>query len=280
MTANAWFAPPKGAELVEMIGTGALCAAALVRDQGALVVCKRLLPRVRNERAARAAIAREAITLSRVAHPSLPALVRVGTDEQGPFVIEDHVRGESLRAVAATWRARGLAVPPSLVAHVAITAASALAQLHACRDADGPLLFVHGDIGPEHVIMGPCGEARFLDLTASQVRGVDRALLADDRGTLPFVAPEVARGDAPPSQATDVYALAATLLAFGSGEAICDAASDAAMLLEIGAHGVRTALTERVIGLPPLGRDALAHALAFEPGARLVTARDLCAAFV
>src|SRR3954471_10090418 len=108
------FAAPEETELVAMLATGSVFQVALVRDHGELVVCKRLLPRVRAEPAARAAIVREAMALGRARHPALPELRRVGHDAHGPFVIEARVEGMSARALVEGWRARGRPVPPRL----------------------------------------------------------------------------------------------------------------------------------------------------------------------
>lgn len=283
------FVAPEGTELLEPLPAGSIFQVALVRDRGEIAVCKRLLPRVRREPAARAAIVREATALDRARHRSLPPLRRVGSDEHGPFVIEGHVAGASVRALAEGWRARGAAVPGRLVAHLAHAAAEALAAVHELAGEGGhaggdphlagPLLLSHGDLGPDHVILAPLGEARFVDFGAARFAGMDAALETADRGTLPFAAPEVARGEVAPRQAADVYALAATLVFLaGAGEPLLAARDDAAMLLEIGERGLPPELCDRATALSSTARDALRHALAFHPGARLARARDLCAA--
>jgi serine/threonine protein kinase len=269
------FAPPDGTVLVEPLGSGSVFEVAAVRDGGAIVACKRLTPRAGRARAARAAMVREAKVLARARHPSLPALVRVGSDGHGPFVIESLVRGATVRAIVEGWRARGQRVPPRLVAHLAAAAAEALAELHELADEAGPIGFVHGDLGPDHVRMGPLGEARFLDLGAARFAGMDRSLDHGDRGTLPFVAPEVARGEAPPSAAGDVYALAATLLWLATGEPLCEAQGEAAMLLAIGERGLRLDLCDRAAGIPEAGRAAIRDALALDPSSRLTSPRAL-----
>jgi serine/threonine protein kinase len=88
-------------------------------------------------------------------------------------------------------------------------------------------------------VLGPRGEIGVVDFGAARFRGMDPTLETADRGTLPYAAPEVARGDAAPSQAADVYALAATILAFGAEVPLTEARDEAAMLLEIGERGLR-----------------------------------------
>lgn len=274
------FALPEDTELVEMLATGTVFQVALVRERGQLMVCKRLLPRVCAEPAARAAIVREAMVLARARHAALPALRRVGHDAHGPFLIEARVEGTSVRGLVEGWRARGLRVPPRLVTHLATAAAEALAELHELADEQGPLGLSHGDLGPDHVVLGTLGDARFLDFGAARFAGMDASLETADRGTLPFVAPEVARGEAPPGQGADVYALAATLLFLATGEPICAARDEAAMLLEIGERGIDPGLWARVEGLPAGAREGLRRALALDPQARLGTARELAEALM
>ena len=272
------YAAPEGTTLVATLGGGSVFDVALVHDGARDVVCKRLSPGTAREPAARAAMVREARALTLAKHAALPALIRVGSDARGPFLIETHVAGVSVRGLVEGWRARGEAVPPRLVAHVAEAAAIALAELHALADDAGPIALSHGDIGPDHLILGPLGEVRFVDLGAARFRGMEPSLETGDRGTLPFVAPEVARGEAAPSAATDVYALAATLLFLAVGEPLTAAREAGAMLLEVGEGGVLRSLLGRAVGLDDEARDALHRALSPDPGGRAASARDLAIA--
>jgi serine/threonine protein kinase len=268
------FVAPEGTELVELLAVGTVFLVALVRREGAVVVCKRLVPRVRGEHAGRAAIAREALFLARARHPAVPRLLGVGSDAEGPFVLEERVAGVSARGLVEAWRARGESVPPSLVAHVAIAAAEALAGLHE-REGEG---LVHGDLAPDHVVLGPIGEARFVDFGAARFAGMAASLETGDKGTLPFAAPEVARGEVPPGAAADVYALAATILYLATGGPLCPARDEAAMLLSIGERGLPASLSDGAIGLSAEARAALRRALAFDPAARISSARELARA--
>lgn len=272
------FPAPDGATLVSSLATGTMFMVGLVRVGHEVLVCKRLLPRMREEPAARAALAREALLLSRAHHHALPELRRVGSDDHGPFLIETRAEGVSLRALVEGWREREKPVPPRLVAHVAAAAATALAELHELADARGPILLAHGDLAPEHVFLGPLGDVRFVDLGAARFAGMDPALHTSDRGTLPFAAPEVARGEVAPGQAGDVYALAATLIYLATGGPLCAAQNDAAMLLEIGERGLSPALGGLAACLPEAARDALSRATRLDPAERLARARDLAVA--
>jgi serine/threonine protein kinase len=189
-------------------------------------------------------------------------------------VIEGLAAGVSVRGLVAGWRARGREVPPRLVAHLAVAAAEALAEVHELAAAAGPVGLSHGDLGPDHVLFGPLGEAGFVDFGAARWAGMDTALDCGDKGTLPYVAPEVARGEVAPGQPADVYALAATILFLSTGGApLVGPRDEAAMLLEIGERGIDPRLCEKASGLSPAARGALAEALAIDPARRPASAR-------
>jgi serine/threonine protein kinase len=267
---------PEGTSFVEHLGFGTMFDVALVDDGGRLVVCKRLVRRVVAEAAGRAALSREVGLLSRARHPVLPEIVRAAEDAHGPFVLESRVEGASLAAGGEFLRRAGGALPPPFILDVAVRAASSLAALHELADEDGPLGVVHGDLAPDHLFRSNEGAIAFVDFGAARFRGMIEDA-DEDRGTLPFVAPEVARGEARPSQATDVYALAAILVAFATGEPLTHGATDAAMLLEIGEHGLDSHLVDRLPGVTATGREALRAAITFEPEKRLDSARELAA---
>jgi serine/threonine protein kinase len=261
------FVAPEGTELVAPLGRGTLGHAARVRDQqtGDELACKRLLPRSLGEPAAKSALVREATVLSKVSHPALPRLVRVGTDWAGPFVLMSLVLGLGLDALGERWAARG-GVPLHLARHVAREATRALAELSRLEG------FVHGDLEPGHVVLSPAGEVRFLDLGAARWRGMSDALETDDRGTLPWVDPGVARGARRPDQAGDVYALGATLLTLVTGARLARAREPAALLVEVVERGLELPSLAPGDARAPLVA-ALARALA--PEAERVTAPAL-----
>ncbi|UQA63423.1 protein kinase domain-containing protein [Polyangium aurulentum] len=273
------FVAPEGTELVRLLGGGSVFEVGLVRAGERALVCKRLGPRARASREGRVSMVREARLLSLVDHPSLPRLEHVGQDAAGPFFLETFVEGTPLRALVEGWRARGKPVPPTLVRHVATLALEALAELHELADEAGPLAITHGDLGPDHVIVGPLGEIRFVDLGAARFRGLEPELDTDDRGTLPYAPPEVARGEARPSPSADVYALAATLLFCATGRPLCEATGEAPMLAEIGARGLRRELVDGAPAFGPREREAVRRALDPDPAARLTSARALLRAF-
>jgi serine/threonine protein kinase len=157
---------------------------------------------------------------------------------------------------------------------LARAAFAALAELHAIADEHGPLDLAHGDLGPDHVMIGPAtrrpGRVCFVDFGMASTR--DDPARAGERGTLPFIAPEVARGEQIGDQRNDVYALAATMAFAALGRDPCKSADAAARLVEIGERGVDLeALASAKMGR--VLRRVLFKALAFDPTERLQSAR-------
>ena len=269
------FATPEGAQFVRLLGGGSVFQVALVRVRDRELVCKRLAPHALDTHEGRAAMVREARLVSLVNHPALPQLVRVGTDARGPFFLETFLAGTSLRGLREGWSARDKPIPNTLVRHVVLAALEALADVHELGDAQGSLGIVHGDITPDHVLFGPLGDVRFVDLGAARFRDLDPQVDTDDRGTVPYVAPEVVRGDVKPGQTADTYALCATLLWFATGGELCAASTDAAQLAEVATSGVRRELVAELVAFSPEERMHFREALDPDPAHRLGSARQI-----
>ncbi|MBI4951932.1 MAG: phosphotransferase [Myxococcales bacterium] len=278
------FAVPSGYRLVAYLGAGTALDVARVVEPGAPgeFVCKRVAPRPGASVPALRALRRERAVLERVAHRALPALRAAGEDDHGPYLVETAVPGLSLAALVEGFAAQaetaqerdGAPIPARLLAAVARASFTALAELHALADGGGPLGFVHGDLAPDHVLVTPAAAVGFVDLGQARLRGLAVELFDPDpqaeRGTLPYVAPELARGSGPAGQASDVYALGATLAFAALGREPVSTGETAAQLAELAEQGVGWPAVEQA--LAALGLEALEgglrRALAFDPGDR------------
>jgi serine/threonine protein kinase len=264
------FEVPEDVRLVRTFGAGSVFEVALVERGGRSCICKRLKVRLLEEPVALRAFARECEVMSSVAHPAVPELLERGSDARGPWVLQSIMGGVSLRAMV---EGHGGGLPADMLVGIAKVAFQTLADVHALRDSEGPLRLVHGDLGPDHLMVGQArrgpGQVGFVDWGMSSLRGAVRD--SGERGTLPFVAPEVARGDALIDQANDVYALAATFLYAVLGRDPCRSEAAAARLVEIGERGVDVQALGAVDVDEQLRR-ALLQALLLERRARLTTA--------
>lgn len=268
------FVVPDGARLVRALGSGTVFEVALVERDGRRCICKRLRVRWLEEPQALQAFERACGVLERLKHPAVPVLIERGNDARGPYMLQTEMEGVSLRALREGHR-KG--APAGLWIAVARAAFDALAQLHALGDAEGPLDWVHGDLGPDHVLVSASpGRVGFADFGMSSLRGI--AASHGERGTLPYVAPEVARGEAPPDQSGDVFALAASFAYAVLGRDPCRSADAAARLVEVGERGLDLAALSAERRREPLLVATLERALAFDRAARLSRAREVLAA--
>jgi serine/threonine-protein kinase len=271
------FVAPAGSTLVRAIGAGTVFDLALVEHAGRSCLCKRLKPRLVGERAAEAAYEREHTVLRRVSHRALPRILDAGRDAHGPWLLESTVEGVSLRLLCEARAAQGGTLPKTMVRRIGRRAFRVLAELHAYADAGGALELVHGDLSPDHLVVGRAargeggGDVGFVDFGQARWHGMAADLLGAERGTLPYVAPEIARGERAPDQAGDVYALAAVLAFAVLGRDPCRAPTSAGRLVEAAEQGVEL---EALWQSEPdtLLLEVLLKVLAFDPRERLTSA--------
>jgi serine/threonine protein kinase len=153
---------------------------------------------------------REARAGLAVRHAHLVRVVRARTSGDGPFhLVMDRVAGRSVRACqqAKGWRGARLA------ASIARQIAGALAALHMAG-------FVHGDVKPENVHLGPGRTATLLDLGFAHRPGLDAGILDTGfvLGTANYVAPELCDDPESDGPAADVFSLGVTLFELLTGE--------------------------------------------------------------
>lgn len=262
------FTPPAESTLVRTLGAGSMFEVAVVSYLGEHCVCKRLRTSVSGELAAQKALVREETVLNLVQHPSLPRLVAGGEDAVGPYVLQTWFEAVSLRDLSEAWHQRAGKMPEALQLTLAIRAFTALAEVHGLTRETEPLALVHGDLSPDHVLVGPDNSLYFIDFGQARWGGMDAGLLGNERGTVPYVAPEVARGEQEPTEANDVFALAATFAFVALGQAPSKAEHDAARLVEVAEHGVDLSALGHALGASPLYAEVLRSALLFDPDAR------------
>jgi serine/threonine protein kinase len=257
------FVAPPGTRLVRHVGAGSTFTVALVELGGVELVAKRARPSLGADPIARDALEREASALASLPAGLAPTLIQRGIDAHGLFVLEELVAGPSLRDAASRPEQGRLGV-------LASSAASLLARAHGAEDATGPLAYVHGDPTPDHFALDGSDRLRLIDHGASSSRAHPGA--TPGRGTLPFVAPELARGETGPTAATDRYALAVVIAELVLGRRLVRAREHAAMLLEIGETGHDK---DALAPLPDALRRALERHLHPDPRARPSTLDEL-----
>lgn len=173
---------------------------AVDRRLGRTVAIKVLRPELAADERFLARFRREAATAARLTHAGIVAVHDIGEDGGKTFIVMEFVAGRTLAEVSRDRRT------PSAerVRSIGVAAARALAHAHERG-------IVHRDVSPANIMVTDDGAAKILDFGIA--RGGSAALRSNaaSRGTLPYVAPEVLRGERVDARA-DVYALGAVLL--------------------------------------------------------------------
>jgi eukaryotic-like serine/threonine-protein kinase len=188
-------------ELVREVGRGGFGVVWEAKDTelGRTVAFKALFagtPDVREER-----LLREAEAAARLSHPNIVTLFDVGRTEDGPYLVLEFLRGETL---ARRMDQGPIPVPEAL--RVGIEVAKALAHAHSHG-------VIHRDLTPGNVFLCEDGQVKVLDLGMAHAFG--RPKLGG--GTPTYMAPEQEE-DAPEDERTDVFALGVVLHRMLGGE--------------------------------------------------------------
>lgn len=225
-----------GIEIEGELGSGAHSVVYRGRQHG--VICAVKLPRVR-ARWTRW-IYREAVSLARVKHPLLPAVLEVGAVDELPYLVMELVEGETL----AETLARGRLEEDHAVA-IARQLASVLAAVH---DAG----LVHRDVKPRNIVVERgVGGLKLVDFGFATP--MERVGAGDTAGTAAYSAPEQLTPPGRVDARADLYAVGRVLYECLSGQLLATQSTDgpfgADACAKLVAHGVSPGLATIVSGL-------------------------------
>jgi Tol biopolymer transport system component/tRNA A-37 threonylcarbamoyl transferase component Bud32 len=177
-------------------------------------------------------ILREARTASQLKHPNICAVYDVGEQQGEAWIAMELVEGEPLSTIVS----RGT-LAPEVVTRYGAEIADALDHAH----AKGVL---HRDLKPANIVIDADGRVKLLDFgIAARVSEQDAAAVTHTTeplatwagslaGTLPYMAPETLRGEAP-GAAADLWALGVVLSEMTTGRRPFDGRTAADLALAI-----------------------------------------------
>ena len=195
------------------------------RDWGDFAV-KLLAPEFADDALARALLRREAQISRQVQHPQLATVLADHSSSEPPHLVLPYLDGLSLAEVVAQCgtpqskfdpagtpqRAFPTALPISTALLLVRQIAEALATLHEAG-------WLHGDVKPENIRVGPAGHATLIDLGLARQLGSEscsaRYVLAT---TLAYAAPESFSEGEWLSGAADIYSLGIVLWELLTGQ--------------------------------------------------------------
>lgn len=236
------------------------------------VALKRLLPELAEDPRHAASLLDEAAVSARLSHRSIAQVFEVGLEGGQHFIAMEFVDGPPLRALLAAARRGQKDMPLPVWLTLMHALLGALQHAHTVTDALGkPLGVVHRDVTPANVLLTKSGEVKLVDfgLVLANAR-LFRTQTGVARGTLPYMSPEQAAGDANVNLRTDLYSSAATLY-----EALT-----LARAFPEGPYGPRPALASAVRAGLPVALDAVFEkALSLTVEQRHFSAQELSEAF-
>jgi serine/threonine-protein kinase len=188
--------------LERRLGGGGMATVHLARDLelDRPVAVKLLADHLADDAELRERFVREARLAARLAHPNVVAVYDAGEEEGAPYIVMEHVDGETL---ADLLRREGR-LDPARAVGLALQACAGLAHAHEAG-------LVHRDVKPGNLLLRRDGTVKIADFGIARAAETTRLTLAGTiLGTAAYLAPEQAAGEEV-TPAADVYSLAAVL---------------------------------------------------------------------
>jgi serine/threonine protein kinase len=199
--------------LMSRIATGGMGELFLAQLRAAggfekLVVIKRILPHLTDQREFVDMFVEEARTAARITHPNVCQIYELGQVDGRYYMALEYLEGVPLADVmVARKRAPQLADLRLVVALVA-QAAEGLHHAHSLRGADGDSeQLVHRDVNPRNIFVTSAGVAKVLDFGIVKVRGaLSQTSTGAVKGTYSYMSPEQLQGE-PLDCSADIFSL-------------------------------------------------------------------------
>jgi serine/threonine-protein kinase len=199
--------------------------------------------RLRNE------FQREAARASKLKHPNLLAVIGQPLIDGRPALAFEATRGVRLQAAMHHWFSKQLGPPVGAVATIGARLLAALGHMH-------DLGLVHGEVGPQDVVLGREGEV-WLAPFGGLALGSRRAVQA----RLSYLAPELVRGEDATAR-SDLYAVGLMMVELLAGQRIYTQSSPrevAKSILDRNRPAVSALLPFRSSALEEALETAIAH---------------------
>ncbi|MBW2454130.1 MAG: protein kinase [Deltaproteobacteria bacterium] len=256
--------------LLRRIGTGGGGGVYRGEDLGLRrpVAVKVLLPHFAGDQALVEQFRQEATILASLRHPNLVNVYSFGLHKRHAYFVMELVEGESVRGTIDRRIRDGNPMPLARVRLVVEQLASALDTLHRSG-------VVHRDVKPDNLLVDPFRQRTVLvDVGIARRRGADVCVA----GTPGYMAPEVFTV-ADPGQAVDVFGFAVTLYEMLTLRRPWALPEDLAAMAQHQHDTPPERPSDIRPALAPVD-EVLLKALAFEPGERWQSARELAEAFL
>jgi serine/threonine protein kinase/predicted ATPase len=264
-------------QLLRRIGIGGMAEVFLARTSVAQglskqLVIKKIHPAFARSRQFAAMFVDEARIALGLNHPNIVQVFDFGQLGENYFLAMEYVEGfDLLRVMQEVSRRRGM-VPLGLCAYIVQQVAKGLDYAHRKTDDFGePLGIVHRDVSPQNVLLSHDGAVKIVDF------GIARAIDMQEeegvvKGKFAYMAPEQARGEVVDRRA-DVYSAGVVLFELATGRPMFPGkGKDVLVQVKEGAVPRPRDFNREI---PHELEEIILRAIAFDPGDRFQTGRDL-----
>jgi eukaryotic-like serine/threonine-protein kinase len=194
-----------------------------------LLVIKRILPAMNQDKAFIDMLLSEARIAATLSHPNIVQIFDVGQADGQFFIAMEHVHGEDLRSIVRQMKKKGIyEFPLEHALQIVLGMCSGLSYAHEKRDLDGTELnIVHRDISPQNVVVTFTGDVKIVDfgIAKSDSRVGEATKSGKLKGKVPYMSPEQARGEVIDAR-SDIFATGVMLFELTTGKRLFKGSSE------------------------------------------------------
>ncbi len=194
-----------------------------------LLVIKRILPSMNQDRAFIEMLLHEARIAATLSHPNIVQIFDVGQFDGQYFIAMEHVHGEDLRSIVRQMKKKSVfEFPLEHALAIVLGMCAGLSYAHEKHELDGSELnIVHRDISPQNVVVTFTGDVKIVDfgIAKSDSRVGESTKSGKLKGKVPYMSPEQARGESIDAR-SDVFATGVMLFELTTGKRLFKGASE------------------------------------------------------
>ena len=195
-----------------------------------LLVIKRILPSMNQDRAFIEMLLHEARIAATLSHPNIVQIFDVGQYDGQYFIAMEHVHGEDLRSIVRQMKKKGVfEFPLEHALAIVLGMCAGLSYAHEKHELDGSELnIVHRDISPQNVVVTFTGDVKIVDFGIAKSDSRDAREQTKSgklKGKVPYMSPEQARGENVDAR-SDVFSTGVMLFELTTGKRLFKGASE------------------------------------------------------
>jgi serine/threonine-protein kinase len=268
--------------LVERIAVGGMaevflaCEADGSHSLDRLIVIKRILPHLIQDKDFVQMFLREARLSARINHPNVVQIYELGEQNGFPFIAMEYVTGSTLKELLEAARRADIFLPVDAVLCLMYQACDGAHAAHELSDPQGRGYgLVHRDLSPHNLMVTSDAHVKLLDFgiakaTESQREQTRTGML---KGKISYMSPEQCRQDKL-DRRSDIFAMGIVAWELLAGRKLFTSKSELQTMQAI-VQGNITDLRQVRTNVPDPVVHAIERALAVDPEARFASALDM-----